>query len=92
MVLATGDRVLGLGRGEEVTVRVSHHVLYIIVRSGFKVDSPRDQLGTLVDELVEGVLAVGTGLSPDDGLPGVSSRSGNTSSEELSHRQLTPVS
>jgi hypothetical protein len=29
---------------------------------------PRNELGALVDELVEGVLAVGTGLSPDDGL------------------------
>jgi hypothetical protein len=29
---------------------------------------PRDELGSLVDELVEGVLTVGTTLSPDDGL------------------------
>ena len=27
----------------------------------------RDQLGALVDQLVEGVLAVGAGLAPDDG-------------------------
>lgn len=34
------------------------------------VDSPWDQLGTLVDELVERVLSVGTTLSPDDWLAG----------------------
>jgi hypothetical protein len=31
-------------------------------------DIPRNKLGTLVDKLVESVLAVGTALSPDDGL------------------------
>ena len=30
--------------------------------------SPWDQLGSLVDELVEGMLSVGSALSPDDGL------------------------
>lgn len=47
MVLAAGDRVERLNRGEEVA---------------------GDELGALVDQLVEGVLAVRAGLSPDDGL------------------------
>lgn len=45
VVLASGDRVERLDRGEEVA---------------------GDELGALVDELVEGVLSVGSSLSPDD--------------------------
>ena len=30
-----------------------------------------DEAGALVDELIEGVLAVGAGLAPDDGAGGV---------------------
>ena len=44
MVIA--DRVLALGRGQEIA---------------------GNQLGPLMDELVEGMLAVGARLSPDDG-------------------------
>jgi hypothetical protein len=39
-----------------------------IPRLSWREDIPGNKLGTLVDELVESVLTVGTALSPDDGL------------------------
>ncbi len=60
----------GLGLGEEV----SHQ--QIVVRwewvQGLAETNEvtRDQLGPLVDELIKGMLAIGSGLSPDDG-PGL---------------------
>jgi hypothetical protein len=62
VVLATRDGVEGLDRSEEITMGQSASIDHS------KGDIPRDELGTLVNELVEGVLAVGTALSPDDGL------------------------
>jgi hypothetical protein len=38
-----------------------------VVADGRRQEVAGDQLGALVDQLVEGVLAVGTRLTPDDG-------------------------
>jgi hypothetical protein len=77
VVLAASNGVLGLGGGQEVAagsvlpftpqcraVLFFKHLLWSFPMK----DVPRDELGALVDELVKGVLAVGAGLAPDDGL------------------------
>ena len=61
MVLSTRDGVEGLDGGKEVT-DISFEPLQN------SRGSPWDKLCTLVDELVEGVLTVGSALSPDDRL------------------------
>jgi hypothetical protein len=61
VVLSARDGVEGLNGSEEITAgqreacSLVNHV-------------PWDELGTLVNELVKGMLTVGTALSPDDGL------------------------
>jgi hypothetical protein len=61
-VLAARDRVEGLDGCEEIANS------QLIALQSRAEHLPWDELGTLVDELVEGVLTVGTALSPDDGL------------------------
>ena len=48
----------------------------------------RDQLGSLVNELVERVLTIGSSSTPDDRLK---YRDGQQSPQELSGARLTPV-
>jgi hypothetical protein len=62
MMLATGNRVKRLNGSEEVTRQISK------ISSTRTHCLPWDELGTLVDKLVEGMLAVGTALSPDNWL------------------------
>ena len=61
MVLSARDGVEGLDGSEEIT----ECQLSAIMNDW---DIPRNELGSLVDKLVESVLTVGTALSPDDGL------------------------
>jgi hypothetical protein len=65
--LAEGQR-LGLGEevGEEELVDVLVAVLGRVRRVGDGDEVGRDELGALVDQLVEGVLAVGARLAPED--------------------------
>lgn len=58
VVLSTRDWVEGFDRGEEVAT----------VSCDPRANSPRDELGSLVDQLVESMLTVGTALSPDNRL------------------------
>jgi len=61
MVLSARDGVEGLDGSEEIT----KCQLSALMDNW---DIPRNELGSLVDKLVESVLTVGTALSPDDGL------------------------
>ena len=61
MVLSARDGVEGLDGSEEIT----ECQLSALMDNW---DIPRNELGSLVDKLVESVLTVGTALSPDDGL------------------------
>ena len=81
VMLAARDGVEGLDRGEEITAGQSW-----IHNSKDRKNIPWDKLGTLVDELVEGMLTVGSALSPDDWLYCVSS------SPSVGSKKLTPVS
>mmetsp|Transcript_17218 Transcript_17218/g.43891 ORF Transcript_17218/g.43891 Transcript_17218/m.43891 type:complete len:430 (-) Transcript_17218:352-1641(-) len=51
---------------EEDRVVLSH----VVVAVGVRDEVARDKFGALVDELIEGVLAVGAGLAPHDGAGG----------------------
>ena len=65
--LAEGE---SLGLGEEVGEEdaVMQRAAQRIVRRGRGEEVRRDELGTLVYELVEGVLPIGSGGTPDDRL------------------------
>src|SRR5690606_17629463 len=55
----------GLGLGEEVGEQRGMVRAQRVLAARRREEVTRDQLRALVDELVEGVLAVGTGLAPD---------------------------
>lgn len=69
VVLAARDWVKSLDRSEEITVGQYRVTFFALL--GCR-DIPRDKLSTLVNELVESVLTVGSALSPDDWLEIVS--------------------
>ena len=81
----------GLGLGEEVGhelgVMVAQRIL--AVDGGDEVRG--DHLGPLVDELVEGVLAVGAGLAPDHGAGGVFHRDARRGSRACRCSPCRPV-
>lgn len=64
LALAEGQR---LGLGEEVGQQFRMVVTDRVVADGRRQEVAGDQLGALMDQLVEGVLAVGARLTPDDG-------------------------
>ena len=57
----------GFGLGEEVTQQNGVVIAEGVVADGRRDEVAGDQAGTLVDQLVKSVLAVGAGLTPDDG-------------------------
>jgi hypothetical protein len=63
VVLSAGNGVLRLDGSKEVAKGQFHRH-----STRVQANSPGDELGALVDELVEGVLAVGPGLSPNNRL------------------------
>ena len=64
LALAEGQ---GLGLGEVVGQQLGMVIADGVVADGRGQEIARDQLGALVHQLVEGVLAVGARLTPDDG-------------------------
>ncbi len=64
LALAEGQ---GLGLGEEVGQQFRMVITDGVVADGWCQEVTGDHLGALVDQLVEGVLAVGARLTPDDG-------------------------
>ena len=81
----------GLRLSEEVAEKdaVVLRTIDGVVRSGWGQEVRRDELSTLVNQLVERVLAVGSSSSPDDRLQKTNSRSGYL--YESQKAQHTPV-
>ena len=65
-MLSARNRVERLDRGQKITKDARSVPGQPSTRQGL--NAPRDELCALVDELIEGMLAIRSTLSPDDGL------------------------